>query len=628
MKSKLKRKRKQLLISKKHNSKSQKIINSHSEIIANIIINKIISLTITKANNNSLSNQLTSFCFEAIKNIANDLLRVKYLSHDDDNNIHDDNNEIASDDIIQPIKPTNDRSAFTLIKCSYEQEHRDKRKITVKETRKQLSLNNALLMKPSLEYNMSPIGIKRIEAVNPQNDNNANKSNQVIIKKRYKAEPIELVSHDIDKSIKDYEPHNIKELRQERIMYANANKEFQLTQKKAKITLLLENSLKQPGDDTDRNNFDSNYIIIPYKKDISKLDLKEEFVVPKSTCKSIIDCQESNEEDEELNNTLRKSKQFQNKEWSTSAQNKIPQSGLGNTNTNYASRQLKKSTTLLNQYQIKSDVDIGIGRVIGGSNFEMINPETGVIVKNEDNTQKIGNMDFFRKYNRFSLNDFENKMNETLSIFKSKGEQHNINNNISKLNGNNLSLEKTNKGGVTFQSRNSSYSLYNTNNALCSSVKHIRKPFSLMRYSRMNHSLSTSTIKLNPESNGLRKTLDAFDSFPELSTSKASDLTMKKTKDIFYRNKKSFILNPFNNKKEEDNNMNEMNKFTSSLIAKTNKDWGTPSNLIDISNDHTLFLPKKPFQFSYFKNTKLKRTLMRQHFNNTFLNKDLITYNK
>ena len=45
----------------------------------------------------------------------------------------------------------------------------------------------------------------------------------------------------------------------------------------------------------------------------------------------------------------------------------------------------------------------------------MITPETGVIVKYDNEKTKIGNMSFFKKYNKYSSNDFSSALNETQS---------------------------------------------------------------------------------------------------------------------------------------------------------------------------------------------------------------------
>ena len=72
--------------------------------------------------------------------------------------------------------------------------------------------------------------------------------------------------------------------------------------------------------------------------------------------------------------------------------------------------------------------------IAAGSNFEIMSPECGVSLK-EDEKTKFGGKDFFRKYNKYSLEVFEETLNKTNSSNFYSGKRNsffntNPNNNI------------------------------------------------------------------------------------------------------------------------------------------------------------------------------------------------------
>ena len=62
-----------------------------SNIIVKNIIEKIISLTITRALQNKISNQIPSFCFQEIKDSLNLALYIDFINYDKDDVIHQKN---------------------------------------------------------------------------------------------------------------------------------------------------------------------------------------------------------------------------------------------------------------------------------------------------------------------------------------------------------------------------------------------------------------------------------------------------------------------------------------------------------------------------------------------------------
>jgi hypothetical protein len=62
----------------------------------------------------------------------------------------------------------------------------------------------------------------------------------------------------------------------------------------------------------------------------------------------------------------------------------------------------------------KQLIDKNIIKQIAGSNFSIINPEVGVNIK-EERKMKSGGKDFYKKYNRFSVEVFQDQLNKTIS---------------------------------------------------------------------------------------------------------------------------------------------------------------------------------------------------------------------
>ena len=80
--------------------------------------------------------------------------------------------------------------------------------------------------------------------------------------------------------------------------------------------------------------------------------------------------------------------------------------------------------------------------VLSGSNFKLINPSTGVNIK-EQNQIKIGSTNFFKAYHKYSLDEYNQVLKNTLEKPKLSG--INLNNNFTQLNNeNNLHKDENN----------------------------------------------------------------------------------------------------------------------------------------------------------------------------------------
>ena len=94
-------------------------------------------------------------------------------------------------------------------------------------------------------------------------------------------------------------------------------------------------------------------------------------------------------------------------------------------------------------------------KIIGaGSNFSIINPEVGVNIT-EEKKMKTGGKDFYKKYNRFSLEVFQDQLSKTArtTFFPSITEPTNENTNTIKEKGRKRISIKTKKGLPEIESK-------------------------------------------------------------------------------------------------------------------------------------------------------------------------------
>ena len=95
---------------------------------------------------------------------------------------------------------------------------------------------------------------------------------------------------------------------------------------------------------------------------------------------------------------------------------------------------LKSNNNSLSSLSKKNDkkevIDKNSMKYIAGSNFEIINPEVGVNIR-EQKKMKSGGKDFYKKYNKFSIEVFQDKLSKTVTsnFFPKISEQLNTNGN-------------------------------------------------------------------------------------------------------------------------------------------------------------------------------------------------------
>ena len=225
--------------------------------------------------------------------------------------------------------------------------------------------------------------------------------------------------------------------------------------------------------------------------------------------------------------------------------------------------------------------------IAAGSNFEIMNPECGVNLK-EDQKTKFGGKDFFRKYNKYSFELFEETLNKTISSNFYSGQRNsffntNPNNNINNTNNNisnsvNRNLKKLKSKKIKDDITNSTVG--NNNNE--------KKNINL-------NSMNPNEIndKLLVKAKNLKLALNNLDLISEHDEKYFSE--KKKNKNIIKKNK---LFSDFFKKNR--NNYEEINKFAKTLVGSDN--WG--DNLLHQKKPEINFKkPQKP------QDIELKREL-------------------
>ena len=198
-------------------------------------------------------------------------------------------------------------------------------------------------------------------------------------------------------------------------------------------------------------------------------------------------------------------------------------------------------------------------RYAAGSNFSIMNPEVGVSII-EDKQMKTGGKDFYQKYNRFSLEVFQDQLNKTsrTSFFPTLTEPTNANDNIPEKSKRRASI-----------------------NAISPKKKKILKDLEpkIMEENHPHEENNTLSVKTK----NLRIALQNLDLINE-----GTQRNLSHNKKIINKN---FIKNALSKYGQTKTDYNEMNVFAKTLMGTHN--WGGElySEKKKISN---IRMPKKP----------------------------------
>ena len=467
------------------------------EAVVKTILDKIINLSIRQSTINKINNQLKSYCFEYIQNQIEPLFEEKYINYSRPNNNTDTlfwKTKIPVEnqwvEVKEPETLPSDRfeGAFTRIK---ELESKNK-KITIDQIKEGLEndilLNNTTEKEASEEENEKTENNKQIkkkliltEKTEKKNNNkeeeektlNKNKIQipQTNIKKpNKKIQMVNFPSLDIPDIEKEfmhevYDPPNIDKLRKER------EEEIKKKEREKKIQIDALKMAKKKDDsekinkkikplDSNKYTFDSNGQIMSFKQ--YKLDnLTKDFTFIKNSIK-----------EHDRIKPLKKKKISIKKDQII----KITEEVIKNPNNEDEENKEKSQTE-----KIKDKKD----RVIpSGSNFQIILPNIGVVIK-ENQKIKEGGREFNKYFNKYSIHDYDKILNEYVPLqnktqMRSKMETLNLttSNNLKKKMSESVDNTRTIASQNNFNNINKTF-IYNndnlnTNNPLLSTNDNIQ----------------------------------------------------------------------------------------------------------------------------------------------------------
>ena len=196
--------------------------------------------------------------------------------------------------------------------------------------------------------------------------------------------------------------------------------------------------------------------------------------------------------------------------------------------------------------KIKSPLSIkkSTSQYAAGSNFDLMNMECGVILK-EDTKYKTGGKDFFKKYQRYSIENFERQQNrtQTENFYKKRNEgfpdKENLPNDIQK-------------------------------DILPKTQQDFHKNYLNLEPSDMNNTLHLKT-------KNLKLALNALDLITE---------SEEKEKKIYVKNKPGEL---FHKRENIDESYDDMNRFAKTLMGSNN--WGTA--VFNMGGKSGIKIPKK-----------------------------------
>ena len=393
-----------------------------SESIVKIILDKIINLSIRQSDINKINNQIKNYCFEFIQNQIEPLFEEKYINYTKTNNktniIFWKNKKQEENqwvELKEPDTPRDDRfeGAFTHLK-----EIDQKKKIKINKIKE--GSENELINKNNNEKennnnnenekNHKNKQNKRKQAVSENVENkkkeeeNINKTKPIIqqntqlTKGSKKIQFVNFPSFDIPNIEKEFnheefEPKNINKLRMEREEEIKRKaREAKLKEEEKKIIKKKDDSEKINKKvkqlDSNKFTFDSNGKIISFKQ--YKFDnLSKDFNFIKNTIK-------------ESGDSIKATKK---KKISVKGQNiKISEEVIKNP---LEEEKIEKAEKVSEKNKEKI--------IPSGSNFQIILPNIGVVVK-ENQKIKEGGREFNKYFKKYSINDYDKILKEYVPL--------------------------------------------------------------------------------------------------------------------------------------------------------------------------------------------------------------------
>jgi len=621
--------------------------SNEANIIVNELIEKIISLSISKNFNKKIENSIPSSCFDFLCNAVDSYLSLNFISYDKEE-INDNNKkkeEKFNENIIEGIEPILNNNKLKIIEPNFEEQiffnnynkgennwdlmdeplsnKYDRYATTLvkfKEIDKEKNnkYNKEILEEIDEEYenittnenknnnnnkNINEIMIRnerkegtkkittRINNILNYDDNN---NNNIKNKKRNLNEIMSQFSfHDLEDNNDIYkEPDNInieklrKEIQEKQNEQNEEKKNIKLAKKDVenKMKLAVEKNRQYAGK---KITVDSNGEII-FIKGIKLDKLSKEFILMKTATKLVInedkkdnDKSKSKKKKKKLNNlgininnnnVINNNNEKEIKEKSNENNNNEKSEDGGDKNIKGKNQKLpkirgnkfRKENTSEDLYKKNLLKRIEEGPIIlSGSNFEIMNMEVGVSIK-EKEKYKTGGKDFYHKFNKYSIDNYNKQLKDTLhinSFLKTQIETDNyakneINNYAGNLtDGYNSSINFTaNNSNIIQQTINSNKNFISNYNTLSNFGN-----TSITKTKVVNSSLSPE-LKLSGIGVSLKGSMEKLSLISERQEKLA-----KKYKNIFKKKFFTSTSDKFTLPKLE-----EINKFSSEILTSSN----------------------------------------------------------
>ena len=541
-------------------------IDNHSEIVSKQIIEKLITNVLIDHNNKTLDSKIAPFCFEFVKEKISPYLQEFFINNEDKENDHNTWIEIE-----EPKMQNKDRGTFTLTKIEKKQNEKDPKEN--EESMHEVPSEQKTMSRDFYRKTGFKLTLRMSKKLSMSHMELTTKEEEKKEKQRINELVSSFPSYAIERRLGlPLEPEFIPKIRNE-YQKELVQRDLKL-QKERKLNLIKSGST---GDlitkkvmlrefNNERYTFDSNGNVIPYRF-IRVDNMKNDFHSPdvnEKVIKNIIRQDEFKKQDTTTTSNKKKGKIFLDM---------LPSEVRENTNI-----------YRLVMNSMKGRNSLSIGCPPSGDNFSMIQPEIGVVIKNDQlNKAKDGGRNFREKFKRFSLNDYD-KLIKTILPFQNqqKVEYSNNTNNISNSSSNtNMFMNNSN----LFQSKVSSIENMTTNFIEPSNP------------SKLKHSVSMSTMKINPSSvrSNLKIFLDTMDELPEIKMNNPRAQNLFSSFDVPPSTKKESILTRIKMNHSTRNktlDLEQVNMFNINLI-KSKKEWGSPSNK-GMTTSSTFKTPIKP----------------------------------
>ena len=541
-------------------------IDNHSEIVSKQIIEKLIANVLIDHNNKTLDSKIAPFCFEFVKEKISPYLQEFFINNENKENDHNTWIEIE-----EPKMQNKDRGTFTLTKIEKKQNEKDPKEN--EESMHEVPSEQKTMSRDFYRKTGFKLTLRMSKKLSMSHMELTTKEEEKKEKQRINELVSSFPSYAIERRLGlPLEPEFIPKIRNE-YQKELVQRDLKL-QKERKLNLIKSGST---GDlitkkvmlrefNNERYTFDSNGNVIPYRF-IRVDNMKNDFHSPdvnEKVIKNIIRQDEFKKQDTTTTSNKKKGKIFLDM---------LPSEVRENTNI-----------YRLVMNSMKGRNSLSIGCPPSGDNFSLIQPEIGVVIKNDQlNKAKDGGRNFREKFKRFSLNDYD-KLIKTILPFQNqqKVEYSNNTNNISNSSSNtNMFMNNSN----LLQSKVSSIENMTTNFIEPSNP------------SKLKHSVSMSTMKINPSSvrSNLKIFLDTMDELPEIKMNNPRAQNLFSSFDVPPSTKKESILTRIKMNHSTRNktlDLEQVNMFNINLI-KSKKEWGSPSNK-GMTTSSTFKTPIKP----------------------------------